>query len=452
MPRPPATGAPLAHVLRAVSGVWVRVRRGQALDRALQQWSRRRSAAPDPPQTVAAVRDVCHDALRHLALIDALLARLVPRAPAPEVAALLAAALSQLLDRAYPDHVVVDQAVTAARGDRVLRPATGFVNAVLRTFLRRRAVLVPQLLAVDATRLNVPSWWLSHVRRDYPDSWQSVLAAGNQAPPLVLRVNRRRIDLDTYLARLHGEGIEASCVGASAVWMHRARPVEQIPGFAEGLVSVQDAGAQLAAPWLAVGDHMRVLDACAAPGGKTGHLAELSDTHIDALELDAGRAVRITDNLRRLGLLGQRVRVLTADAAHVTSFWDGLPYQRILLDAPCTGSGIVRRHADIPWLRRESDIAQLATIQAGLLDALWPLLAPAGRLLYVVCSVFREEAVQQADSFLERHANARLTPLPGTQHGSLQLLPAGADLVERDGMVGLPTVHDGFFFALFEKV
>jgi 16S rRNA (cytosine967-C5)-methyltransferase len=435
-----------------VAPVWVRVRRGQALERALQEGALRPDAASDSAQIAAAVRDVCHDALRHLALIDALLARLVPRAPAPEVAALLAAALSQLLDRAYPDHVVVDQAVTAARGDRVLRPAAGFVNAVLRTFLRRRAVLVPQLLAVDATRLNVPSWWLSHVRRDYPDSWQSVLAAGNQAPPLVLRVNRRRIDLDTYLARLHGEGIEASCVGASAVWMHRARPVEQIPGFAEGLVSVQDAGAQLAAPWLAVGDHMRVLDACAAPGGKTGHLAELSETHIDALELDAGRAVRITDNLRRLGLLGQRVRVLTADAARVTSFWDGLPYQRILLDAPCTGSGIVRRHADIPWLRRESDIAQLATIQAGLLDALWPLLAPAGRLLYVVCSVFREEAVQQADSFLERHANARLTPLPGTQHGSLQLLPAGADLVERDGMVGLPTVHDGFFFALFEKV
>jgi 16S rRNA (cytosine967-C5)-methyltransferase len=435
-----------------VAPVWVRVRRGQALERALQEGALRPGAASDSAQIAAAVRDVCHDALRHLALIDALLARLVPRAPAPEVAALLAAALSQLLDRAYPDHVVVDQAVTAARGDRVLRPAAGFVNAVLRTFLRRRAVLVPQLLAVDATRLNVPSWWLSHVRRDYPDSWQSVLAAGNQAPPLVLRVNRRRIDLDTYLARLHGEGIEASCVGASAVWMHRARPVEQIPGFAEGLVSVQDAGAQLAAPWLAVGDHMRVLDACAAPGGKTGHLAELSETHIDALELDAGRAVRITDNLRRLGLLGQRVRVLTADAARVTSFWDGLPYQRILLDAPCTGSGIVRRHADIPWLRRESDIAQLATIQAGLLDALWPLLAPAGRLLYVVCSVFREEAVQQADSFLERHANARLTPLPGTQHGSLQLLPAGADLVERDGMVGLPTVHDGFFFALFEKV
>jgi 16S rRNA (cytosine967-C5)-methyltransferase len=438
-------------VLRAAAPVWARVRRGQALDRALQEGAQRPGAASDSRQVAAAVRDVCHDALRHLALIDALLARLIPRAPAPAVAGLLAAALSQLLDGAYPDHVVVDQAVTAARGDRVLRPAAGFVNAVLRTFLRRRAVLLPQLLAIDATRLNVPCWWLQHVRRDYPADWQSVLAAGDRAPPLILRVNRRRIDVDAYLARLQGEGIEASCVGASAVWMHRARPVERIPGFADGLVSVQDAGAQLAAPWLAASDDMRVLDACAAPGGKTGHLAELSEAHIDALELDAERATRITDNLRRLGLLGPRLRVLTADAAHVTSFWDGLPYQRILLDAPCTGSGIVRRHADIPWLRRESDIAQLATIQAGLLDALWPLLAPTGRLLYVVCSVFSEEAVQQADSFLERHADARLTPLPGT-HGSLQLLPAGTDLVERDAMVGLPTVHDGFFFALFEKV
>jgi 16S rRNA (cytosine967-C5)-methyltransferase len=445
-------GAPLAQVLRAAAPVWARVRRGQALDRALQESAQRRGAGADSAQICAAVRDVCHDALRHLALIEALQARLVPRTPAPAVTGLLAAALSQLLDGAYPDHVVVDQAVTAARTDPALRPAAGFVNAVLRTFVRRRATLVPQLLAIDATRLNVPAWWLQHVRRDHPVRWQSVLASGDRAPPLVLRVNRRRIDVDAHLERLHGEDIEASRVGASAVWMHRARPVQRIPGFADGLVSVQDAGAQLAAPWLAARDDMRVLDVCAAPGGKTGHLAELSEAHIDAVELDAERAARITDNLHRLGLLGPRVRVLTANAAQVASFWDGLPYQRILLDAPCTGSGIVRRHADIPWLRRESDIAQLATIQAGLLDALWPLLAPTGRLLYVVCSVFREEAVQQADSFLERHPNARLTPLPGTQHGWLQLLPAGADDVEPDAMVGLPTVRDGFFFALFEKV
>ena len=443
-----ATGAPLADVLRAAAPVWVRVCGGQALDRALQQ-SLARAAGPAPMS--AAVRDVCHDALRHRALIEALLARLIVRAPAPQVAGLLAVALSQLLDAAYRDHVLVDQAVTAARADRGLRNAAGFVNAVLRSFLRRRSVLVPQLLLDDATRLNVPRWWLQRIRHDHPDRWQGALACSARRPALVLRVNQRRCSVDDYLARLQAQSMAATRVGPCAVQLQRPCPVERIPGFADGWVSVQDAGAQLAAPWLQAADSMRVLDACAAPGGKTGHLAELTDARVDAVELDAGRAGLISDNLTRLGLMGPRVRVLRADACDVSSFWDGQPYQRILLDAPCTGSGIVRRHPDIPWLRRQADVAQLATIQRGLLDALWPLLAPAGRLLYVVCSVFLEEADQQADSFLERHPDARLTPLPGTQHGSLQLLPSCAEFVEPGPPLGLPFEHDGFFFALFEK-
>ncbi|HWY72196.1 MAG TPA: 16S rRNA (cytosine(967)-C(5))-methyltransferase RsmB [Burkholderiaceae bacterium] len=444
-----ATGAPLAEVLRAAAPVWVRVCGGQGLDRALQQQGLRLDG---PAQIRSALRDVCHDALRHRALIEALLQRLARRAPAPEVAGLLAVALSQLLDGAYREHVLVDQAVAAARSDRQLASASGFINAVLRSFLRRRAALVPQLLLDDATRLNVPRWWLDRIRRDWPDDWNDLLAGAARRPGLVLRVNRRRGDVDAYLARLRREGVAATRVGADAVRLHRPCPVERIPGFAEGLVSVQDAGAQLAAPWLQAGDGMRVLDACAAPGGKTGHLAELSDSSIDAVELDGARSLLIADNLRRLGLMERRVRVLTADASDAASFWDGRAYQRILLDAPCTSSGIVRRHPDIPWLRRPADVAHLTTIQARLLDALWPLLAPAGRLLYVVCSVFREEAGQQAVAFLERHPNARLIPLPGTQHGSLQLLPAGADPVEPGQGVGLPTEHDGFFFALFEKV
>jgi 16S rRNA (cytosine967-C5)-methyltransferase len=442
-------GAPLAEVLRAAAAVWVQVRQGQALDRALQQQALRPGGAT--PVT-AAVRDVCHRALRHRALIDALLERLVARAPSPQLGALLAVALSQLLDGTYRDHVLVDQAVAAAQADPRRGGAAGFVNAVLRSFLRRRATLVPQLLLDDATRLNVPPWWLGRVRHDHPDRWEGALACAASAPALVLRVNRRRCSPEQYLAHLQAEAIEASRVGAAAVRLERPCPVERIPGFLDGLVSVQDAGAQLAAPWLQADGGMRVLDACAAPGGKTGHLAELSDAHIDAVELDPERARLIADNLRRLGLMTLPVRILTADARLVTDFWDGQPYQRILLDAPCTGSGIVRRHPDIPWLRRQADVAQLATIQAGLLDALWPLLAPAGRLLYVVCSVFHEEAAGQSDSFLGRHPDARLTPLPGTDLGSLQLLPAGADPVEPGPNVGLPTEHDGFFFALFEKV
>ncbi|HEX4584524.1 MAG TPA: 16S rRNA (cytosine(967)-C(5))-methyltransferase RsmB [Burkholderiaceae bacterium] len=444
-----ATGAPLADVLRAAAAVWVSVCGGRSLGRALQDQAARDGGSM---AIQAAVRDVCHGALRHRALIEALLQRLIPRPPAPQVGALLAVALSQLLDSAYSDYALVDQAVEAARSDPRLRGAPGFVNAVLRSFLRRRATLVPQLLLDDATRLNVPRWWLQRVRRDHPQRWEPALACAARPPALVLRVNRRRIDVDAYLALLDREGVEASRVGPHAVRLHRPRPVERIAGFIEGLVSIQDAGAQLAAPWLQAGDNMRVLDACAAPGGKTGHLAELSGALIDAVEIDQGRARLIGDNLRRLGLAGPRLRVLTADARDTASFWDGRPYERILLDAPCTGSGVVRRHPDIPWVRREADVAQLATIQAGLLDALWPLLAPAGRLLYVVCSVFREEADQQADSFLERQPDARLTVLPGTQQGSVQLLASGADPVEPGQNVGLPTEHDGFFFALFEKI
>ena len=444
-----ATGAPLAEVLRAAAAVWVRVRDGQSLDRALQdQALKYEVAAP----IRAAVHAVSHDALRHCALIEALLPRLIARAPAPQVTGLLAAALSQLIVGAYRDHALVDQAVAAARSDRHLSATAGFVNAVLRSFLRRRAVLVPQLLLDDATRLNVPRWWLQRVRREHPEHWERALACAVQPPALLLRVNRRRCDVDAYLARLRSEAVTARRVGPYAVRLDRPCPVQQIPGFTEGVVSVQDAGAQLAAPWLQADDGMRVLDACAAPGGKTGHLAELSDARIDAIELDPARARLITDNLQRLGLAAPRIRILTADARDVPSFWDGHPYQRMLVDAPCTASGIVRRHPDIPWLRREADVAQLTTLQAGLLDALWPLLAPAGRLLYVVCSVFREEADQQADSFLERHPDARLAPLPGTRHGWLQLLPTGADPVEPGQTVGLPTEHDGFFFALFEKV
>jgi len=455
MTRGTASGAPLAQVLRAAAPVWVAVHEGRSLDRALPPQAASQGAAPT--SLASAVRDVCHDALRRRALIEALLERLMQRPASPAVAGLLAVALSQLLDRAYPDYAVVDQAVAAARIDPALRPAAGFVNAVLRGFLRRRAILLPPLLEDDATRLNVPPWWLALMQRDYPQDWRALLEESLRPPPLTLRVNERRTTAEAYLALMRNQGIAASRVGPSAVWLHRPVPVARIPGFREGLVSVQDAGAQLAAPFLGVRDSMRVLDACAAPGGKTGHLLELSQARVDAVELDPARAHRIQENLRRLDLLGPRARILVADAGRPASFWDGQPYERILLDAPCTGSGIVRRHVDLPWSRRPSDVAQLATIQAGLLDALWPLLAPAGRLLYVVCSVFREEAAQQADCFLERHPDAVPSPLPVTERtsfplpASIQLLPASAEPVLPEDPAALPAIHDGFFYALFQK-
>jgi 16S rRNA (cytosine967-C5)-methyltransferase len=265
--------------------------------------------------------------------------------------------------------------------------------------------------------------------------------------------------MPSIVRRLRDAGLDAQPVGQAALRLARAVPVEALPGFKEGLVSVQDAGAQLGAVWLGAADGMRVLDACAAPGGKTGHLAELSDADIDAVESDPARARRIVDNLSRLGLQS-RVRVHTRDVESFAREAGPQPcYDRILLDAPCTASGIVRRHPDIPWLRRPADVAKLATQQHLLLDALWPLVKPAGRLLYVVCSVFPEEGALQAAAFAARHPDALKTALPPTNLTGMQLVPREAPTPSAPHQAEIfgaadgwqPDVHDGFYYALFEK-
>jgi 16S rRNA (cytosine967-C5)-methyltransferase len=446
---------PLAQALRLAAIAWQHLRAGTALGRALELASMAQRG-PHHPRAFAAAQDIVYTATRQLALLDALIALLAPKPPAAPVAALLAVSLSQLVDQRHAAYTVVDQAVTAARGDRRTAGAAGFLNATLRTFLRGSQALLEQARRDDEVRFNAPRWWIERLQREYPQEWRGVVAAQAQPPPLVLRVNTRRTTVDAYLGRLAGENVDATRVGEHAVWLSAPRPVDQIPGFAQGDVSVQDAGSQLAAHWLDVRDGHRVLDACAAPGGKTCHIAETSNAQIDALEIDPRRAERIGANLARLGLdAGGRVRVRVGDASRPQT-WAGpgaeASYERILLDAPCTASGIVRRHPDIPWLRRPPDVAQLATIQSRLLDALWPLLAPTGRLLYIVCSLFSEEAGEQAARFLERRADARAVVLPGQQGGSVQLLPTLlADAGPWSGGPSTPSLHDGFFYALFEK-
>jgi 16S rRNA (cytosine967-C5)-methyltransferase len=290
---------------------------------------------------------------------------------------------------------------------------------------------------------------MERLRSEYPTDWPSIAESQQQMPPLVLRVNARQIKVDEYLARLAQVGLEATRVGAHAIWLHQPLPVADIPGFREGDVSVQDGGAQLAAAWLDSKPGMRVLDACAAPGGKTAHLAELGATDLTAVEVDASRAQRIAENLSR-GRLS--ARVIVGDAARpdtwIAQSGSG-SFDRILLDAPCTASGIVRRHPDIPWLRRPADVAQLTKVQRELLDALWPLLEVGGRLLYVVCSLFPEEGREQIARFGERRPDARRCKLPASQ-----LLPVSAAepaAVSAWQGSSLPTLHDGFFYALLEK-
>lgn len=432
----------LAEVLAHAAAAWQLFRDGRSLDRAID------GALTDRADLRPAVQDTVYTAVRHLAASKRIIERLATRQPGPEVAALLAVTLAQLLSGRYAEYVIVDQAVTAARNSVHTSAASGFVNALLRNFLRQREALLAELRRDSTIRYNLPRWWVDRLRRAYPADWQQVAGSQQQPPPLVLRVNAARLSTDAYLAGLQQHGIDATRVGLHSVWIHQPRPVSGIPGFSEGDVSVQDAGAQLAAQWLDAAPGMRVLDACAAPGGKTAHLLELGAADVTALEIDPVRAQRIDDNLRRAGLFAQ---VVVGDATRPEA-WLSLHnggetrrFDRILLDAPCTASGIVGRHPDIPWLRRDSDVAQLTTVQREMLDALWPLLDAGGRLLYVVCSLFPEEGREQIARFLERHPEACQLPLP-----SAQLLPTGAHGTAWHGSE-LPTLHDGFFYALLEK-
>ena len=266
----------------------------------------------------------------------------------------------------------------------------------------------------------------------YPQHWQAILQAANLPAPLTLRVNRRRASREQVLAAFQDAGLAAEPVGAAGLVVATPRPVVQLPGFAEGWWSVQDAGAQRAAELLAPADGMRVLDACAAPG-KTAHLLELADIDLLALDADAGRLERVGQNLDRLGLGGDRVRLQAADAADLDAWWDGKPFDAVLADVPCTASGIVRRHPDIRWLRRENDLRRTAALQTRILDALWRTVAPGGRLLYVTCSVFPIEGTRQALEFLQRHPEARRLDAPG------QLLPVAVDATPAEQQDGFST-------------
>ncbi|MFT4103185.1 MAG: 16S rRNA (cytosine(967)-C(5))-methyltransferase RsmB [Burkholderiaceae bacterium] len=371
------------------------------------------------------------------------------------------------------DAVVVDQAVRAAR-QLGADPAASFINATLRRFLRERDALDARARQQPEARWNLPAWWLERLRADHPDHWQTIVAAGNRQAPLILRVNRRRADVASLLGSLRAEGWPAEPIEGDAIRLPRSTDVSRLPGFAEGLISVQDYGAQLAARWLDAASGHRVLDACAAPGGKTAHLLEQVDCDLLALDVDETRLRRVDDNLRRLGLAepagARRVTLRAADAADPAAWWDGRPFDRILLDAPCSASGIVGRHPDIRWLRRRSDLATLCRVQVQMLGALWPLLGPGGKLLYATCSVFRQEGEGVVGTFLGAHPEAAVLPLgaiaagsgrPDASTGSVgSQCRRGADAgrILLPGVPFLPAAeaepvrdHDGFYYCLLQK-
>jgi 16S rRNA (cytosine967-C5)-methyltransferase len=431
---------PLWRQLQAVTQVLHAIRQGQSGTAAL---------AAVAPALRPGVQALSFQVLRSLGRAQALRKLLAPRTPPPFVDALLCAALALLWrpqDASYDAFTLVNQAVESAKRTPTLKAQASFVNACLRRFLRERDDLLAQTDADPVARWNHPAWWVKQLQSDWPSQWQDILAAADQHAPMVLRVNARLGTPAQYLEKLRAAGIPAEPVGPFGVALASACAVQQLPGFEQGWVSVQDSAAQLAAPLLLSGltsvDGLRVLDACAAPGGKTAHLLELSQAQVTALDVDPVRCERIHQTLARLGL---RAEVVDADAADVSAWWDGTPFDAILLDAPCSASGIVRRHPDIRWLRRQTDITQLAVIQARLLHKLWPLVKPGGRLLYCTCSVFRQEGEQQVAAFLANHGQAKMLASPG------HLLPHGDP--QRTTPADNPICdHDGFYYALIEKL
>ena len=437
MPLNPAP--PLARLLERTAEAVAAVRAGRSLTAALDAV---------PAELRPGVLALASDVMRQLGTAQALRERLAPRPPPAPLDALLLSALALLLPRsdgtlAYSEHTLVDQAVQASR--QIAPASSGFVNAVLRRLLRERAALLEAVQHQGVAAFNHPLWWIERVRQDWPAQWRELLAADNAMPPMVLRVNARRTSAAAYVQRLEANGRTAQVVGPQAVWLHTPCPVTQLPGFTEGDVSVQDLSAQRAAPLLigaGLNPGARVLDACAAPGGKTAHLLEMADLELTALDVDAVRLQRVQQGLQRLQLSAQ---LCCADARLTGSWWDGRPFDAVLLDAPCSASGIVRRHPDVRWLRRADDLAALARTQAELLDALWPTLAPGGVLLYVTCSIFRAEGQQQIDAFLQRQppGTARLDPLsPG------HLLPVPDNSPDRSAS---GAASDGFHYALIHK-
>jgi len=397
------------------------------------------------PQQRGAAQDLSYGTLRFYGEIDAYLSQLLEKPLTDDrIHTLLLVAVYQLLHDKADAFTVVNQAVYAV--SELKRPvpkswAKGLVNAILRNFLRQKDQLAKTLPSSEVATYSYPQWWINKLKMQYPDHWQTMLQTGNAHPPMTLRVNTQKISITDYMQLLTRQDIEATHIGGQAVTLTRPQPVEKIPGFTDGIVSVQDYGAQLAAYLLDLKPNLKVLDACCAPGGKTGHVLELADVALTSLDSDEARLQRVQSNLDRLAL---SANLVVGDASSA-SWWDGQSFDRILADVPCTASGIVRRHVDIKWLRREADIASFAAQQAKILPSLWQMLAKGGKLLYVTCSVFNEENQAQVDKFLLNNTDATQLPFE---------LPANhpqASITQLKGQLIPSTAHDGFYYALLQK-
>ena len=402
---------------------------GRSLDDAL-------AACPPFPDArdKGFVRVLASAVLRDWRALDALIRRMVQRPPQPRVRALLAIGLTQLRSLDTAPHAAVSATVDATRALGEPK-ARGLVNAILRRYLRERAALDDGL-----PRVWLPPWLADAVAADWGEQAAEIVLQSRVPGPMTLRINRRRLTRDEAAERLTADGHAVRILEGLPDALVLEQPVDlaSLPGFADGWLSVQDASAQRAVDLVAPKDGERILDACAAPGGKTAHLLERADAAVTALDSEAERLCRVDETLTRLGL---QARTQVADAAKPDVWWDGTPFDAVLLDAPCSGTGVIRRHPDIPWLRRPGDLARLADTQKRLLDALWPLVRPGGRLIYATCSILSAENAQLVVDWLARTPDAQPRPLSGWG------LPAGAGRRIQPG-----GDFDGFFYGVFEKL
>ncbi len=415
----------LGKIQLQAANVYLKVVAGANLNDVLTQV---RAQHEWTPQEWGTIQDLSYGSQRYRGSLNGYLRLRVPKPlPEPKLEALLIVAIYQLMYTQNAQHAVVNEAVQAAS-----KLANGkfksLINAVLRQVIREECKLPKVVLQDTEAKYNLPQWWIDKLKNDYPKYWHNIVAASQLPPPLTLRVNRRHMTGEAYLVLLAEQGVEASLLGEQAVRLKQATSVVNLPQFSEGVVSVQDWGAQQAALLLNPQAGERVLDACAAPGGKTGHILELADVDLLALDVDAKRLRRVAENVERLGL---QARLQAADASKLDGWYDGVQFDAVLADVPCTASGVVKRHPDIKWLRRKTDAQSVALQQHKMLDVLWSTVKVGGRMLLATCSIFPEENHQQLQAMLSRHADARLRL-------EEQLLPNDA--------------QDGFYYALIDKV
>lgn len=388
-------------------------------------------------QQRGAIQNIVYGVLRYLGQLEVILSQLAKRSlPNKRLRNLLLVGLYQLHYSKAPHYAVVDCAVATTQRLTKNNGAAGLVNAILRNFLRNETSLLDMANTYETGRFSHPQWWIDKLRCQYPHQYEAILLANNRHPPMTLRVNRRKTSIADYQVLLNQCEFESRQVWDNALMLSKPVSTQELPMFEQGYVSIQDAGAQLAAHFLEIDDGMTVLDACAAPGGKSTHLMEIANIHLTVLDNDQQRLDRVSENFKRLGI--EPFRQVCGDAVLPSSWWDGKPFDRILADVPCSASGVVSRHPDIKWLRRIADFPTFANIQKNILDALWPLLKSDGKMLYVTCSVFAEENCQQVKKFLDKHSDARLLPIAHEEINNGQLIPN--------------LFHDGFYYALFYKV